>query len=610
MNELNIFSAENYFFNIHSLPMAITSLVIIILGLSIFFREKASFVGWLYLLYSIPLFLWLVGSSITHASVTHETALYWAKFTNTSTLFIPATFYLLSIVILNEYSKYRLHAAAVWIMTLIIFLIMSFSDSYVIGVINHYWGYYVLFGQHAFVYILFFTIVITNTLYMYWSASEKAPEQSIARKRSRLLFIGFVIGTGASIDFLPAYGFDVYPIGFIFILILVAYTTYVVWHYNLVDITPEFASNMLLEAMSEAVIVLDSDNIIRLINNSTCQLFPLKRNELLNENISIALPQVDFLKINNELSIKNKSNITHINFSHQNKEKILEVSSRKLFNNSKSYVGCLHVIHDVTSQYEAEQLLKNSNEKLEKLVDERTAELFEEKEIAEKANLAKSEFLTHMSHELRTPLNAVLGFAQLLNMELQNEKYKKYVEEIVNAGNHLLELINDVLDLSKIEAGKLQCTLEDYNLNKMINESISFIEPLAAKHSIQIINNISSMSNYTLHVDNTRFKQVMLNFLSNAVKYNGDKGTVTLSCNVIDNNQLRINVSDTGNGLTEKEQQLLFKPFERIGEYKGIDGTGIGLTISKHLIELMNGNIGVESEIGKGSNFWIQIPLS
>jgi ribose transport system substrate-binding protein len=216
-----------------------------------------------------------------------------------------------------------------------------------------------------------------------------------------------------------------------------------------------------------------------------------------------------------------------------------------------------------------------------------------------------------MSHELRTPMNAILGFSQLLKLDdTLTNKQKDFVREIIMGGNHLMELINEVLDLSKIEAGKLRCSLEDCNLNNILKECLTFIEPLATKHSIQIFNNINPTTNYTIHADRTRFKQVMFNLLSNAVKYNSDKGTVTLSCDVMDNDQLRINVSDTGNGLTEQEQQRLFKHFERIGEYKGIEGTGIGLIITKRLIELMGGTVGVESEIGKGSRFWIQVPLS
>ena len=239
------------------------------------------------------------------------------------------------------------------------------------------------------------------------------------------------------------------------------------------------------------------------------------------------------------------------------------------------------------------------------------SELKIQKETAEKANKAKSEFLSSMSHELKTPMNTIMGFGQIMEAdENLNNIQKRSVKTILSAGNHLLELVNDVLDLATINKGNLKYSLADCNLNNILNECLLLVEPLAIKHNIQIFNNISSTSNHTIYVDYMRFKQVMLNLLSNAIKYNNPNGKVTLNSEVLDNKHICINVIDTGQGLTKEEQQSLFKPFVRIGDYKGIDGAGIGLALSKNLIELMGGKIGVESKTGTGSRFFIQVPLS
>lgn len=227
---------------------------------------------------------------------------------------------------------------------------------------------------------------------------------------------------------------------------------------------------------------------------------------------------------------------------------------------------------------------------------------------AEVANKAKSVFLSSMSHELRTPLNAILGFSQLIEVETKEENIRESSQEVITAGNHLLSLIEELLDLSKIESGNIELFIEQCSLNEILNNTLTLISPLAEKKSIKIDNKINTLFN--INVDEKRFKQVLLNILSNAIKYNNENGKIIIDSST-EKNMLRLSITDTGKGLTPEQQISAFQPFERAGaEKSNIEGTGLGLSITKNFLEKMDGKITVESIVGEGSHFCIRVPLS
>ena len=228
---------------------------------------------------------------------------------------------------------------------------------------------------------------------------------------------------------------------------------------------------------------------------------------------------------------------------------------------------------------------------------------------AEKANLAKSEFLSRMSHELRTPLGAILGFAQLVESgtPAPTPSQKRSIDQILRAGWYLLELINEILDLALIESGRLSLSLEPTSLAEVMRECAAMIEPQAQKRAVTVAFPPTGLP-YVVRADRTRLKQVLINLLSNAIKYNRPGGSVVVDCVATSPDRLRLSVRDDGEGLAPEMLAQLFEPFNRLGqEANAEEGTGIGLVVSKRLVELMGGRIGAESTVGKGSVFWFEL---
>ncbi|MBK1889225.1 PAS domain S-box protein [Undibacterium sp. 14-3-2] len=365
----------------------------------------------------------------------------------------------------------------------------------------------------------------------------------------------------------------------------------------------QFYTRSLIEANIDAIMTTDPQGIISDVNQQTEALTGCTREELIGRLFKNCFTDPERAKdaITRALHEGKVTNYELTARAKDGTETVVSYNATTFYDRERKLQGVVAAARDMTELKKFEHALQENN-----------IELAAAKANAEKANSAKSDFLSSMSHELRTPLNAVLGFAQLMESETPSPTpaQKLSIEQILQAGWYLLRLINEILDLSMIESGKVTISQESMCLNDIFQDCQLMMEPQASKRRIQMT--FPGTENlFYVYADRTRVKQVLINLLSNAIKYNRDDGAVIVQCQMNGENRIRISVRDTGAGLAENQLGKLFQPFNRLGKESGPEeGTGIGLVVTKQLVELMGGTIGVESMEDVGSTFWFELIAS
>ncbi|MGO9514452.1 MAG: PAS domain S-box protein [Steroidobacteraceae bacterium] len=362
----------------------------------------------------------------------------------------------------------------------------------------------------------------------------------------------------------------------------------------------QFYTRSLIESNIDALITTDPSGIISDVNKQMEALTGCTRDELIGAPFKNYFTDAERAEagIKRVLSETKLTNYELTARARDGKETVVSYNATTFYDRDRTLQGVFAAARDITERKILDQALQETN-----------LELQGAKLAAEKANLAKSDFLSNMSHELRSPLNAILGFAQLMESGTPppTPAQRQSIDQILQAGWYLLELINEILDLALIESGKLSLSPEPTSLADVLSDCRGMIEPLALKNGIGLTFPRFDDAPF-VKADRTRLKQILINLLSNAIKYNRTGGSVEVICTMSSTQRTRIAVHDTGNGLSAEKLAQLFQPFNRLGQETGSEeGTGIGLVVSKRLVELMGGAIGTESTVGMGSVFWIEL---
>jgi PAS domain S-box-containing protein len=365
----------------------------------------------------------------------------------------------------------------------------------------------------------------------------------------------------------------------------------------------QFYTRSLIESNIDALMTTDPSGIITDVNKQMEALTGCTRDELIGAPFKSYFtdPERAETAIKLVLSENKVTNYELTARARDGRQTVVSYNATTFYDRDRRLQGVFAAARDVTEGKRLDRVLQDKNSELEGAMA-----------AAEQANRAKSDFLSSMSHELRTPLSAILGFAQLMETGAPppTPSQQRSIDQILKGGWYLLDLINEILDLALIESGKLSLSLEPIDLSEVIQECRAMIEPMASKRSITVNFPLFGAPCF-VSADRTRAKQVLINLLSNAIKYNTAGGTVIVSCAQAAEGRIRICVRDTGEGLTAEMQAQLFQPFNRLGRKTNVEeGTGIGLVMTKRLVELMGGVIGVDSIVGTGSVFWIELNLT
>jgi PAS domain S-box-containing protein len=577
----------HYALNSYALAPFVAAVAIVVLGMVVLAREHYSRVSITFHIMTLSAGIWLFGYAVMYCALSESTAMVWAFVGLLGVTLIPASVYHFTVEALKKYPRHKHQVWLAWFIGGAFFIAAVLSDTFLSGVARFWWGYYPKYRWLSIGFLIFFFASMAASLSHYWRDVRHAKLDS-AKKRSKALFIAFCVAYLGSFDYLAAFGIPLYPFGYAAVLGFVILTGRALWHYRLVDITPAFAATEIIQAMADALLVLDSEGIVRVVNRAACALFNRTAEDLLGsriENLTKLLAPseagLDRLIMGGSLRdletdlLIPRAGITTVS-----------TSASAIRDESMQPIALVCIIRDVTA------------------TRQQAADL-------ERASRVKDEFLSVMSHELRTPLNIIAGYTKIVQDGLLgdvNAEQVKALDKVSRHSNEMLVMVNSIMAATKIEAGVVNIECDEFAL-------ADFLADLKLLYDYSFGKNVTLAWDYpenlpVIRTDRDKLKHIIQNLVNNALKFT-DEGVVTISARQPPGtDRVELSVADSGIGIADEELPSIFDRFRQVdsSRTRSHGGVGLGLHIVKTFAQLLGGTVEVVSRPGEGSTFTIALP--
>jgi PAS domain S-box-containing protein len=590
-------------------PLAIQTLIVGLglIGLGVYglVREQGSHVSMVYFALTSAMGLWLFAFSWMYSAIDEALAMWWARVAYVGIASIPAAVYHFSALILNEYESSRKRVLASWALSMCFIVMILTTDLQFASLYRYSWGFYPRSRITSIPFIVYFFVIMILTMRSVAAAYRTSARGTAPWLRARTLLLGFSSGYFGTIDFVSSFGIPWRPLGYVGIFFFLVISAWSISRYRFMTITPAFAAHQIIDTMNDALIVLDRDGIVRLVNRAMCRLFGCREQEVVGMRPSEGMVGSTAFARELETLVKSGSiRDREMEFRDQgNDVRILSLSASIMRNPVDEQLATVCVVSDISERKRAEQEREGLIARLEELNRQLQA-----------IDKMKSDFVSIVSHELRTPLTTVKAFAELILMkpDMPLKERSKFMGIINAEADRLSRLISDILDLSRIESGSMKWRVEDLSIEEVIQNSLSSMGPLFEKKGLAVKTTLDPFLP-RFPGDRDRLVQVVTNIFSNAVKFTPCGGSVHITARWESSpkDQVVVEIADTGVGISAEDLEPIFERFQRSthGRAGEVEGTGLGLAIARQIIEHHGGRIWAESMQEKGSTFIFILPL-